>query len=149
MVAKALDHIAITVSDTERSLQFYRDALGLEQVEQHQLDGAKIEKALGVAGANAQSTRMAAKGTPSILIDLMEFRTPAKEPVLAPTGAVGSTHFALAVENLSEVYERLRGQGVEFVSEPVTFDLTEGSVTVVFTRDPDGNVVELVDLQAG
>ena len=88
-------------------------------------------------------------GLGPILIDLMEFRTPANEPVLAPTGAVGSTHFALAVENLSEVYERLRGQGVEFVSEPVTFDLTEGSVTVVFTRDPDGNVVELVDLQEG
>ena len=78
MVAKALDHIAITVSDTERSLRFYRDALGLEQVEQHQLDGAKIEMALGVAGAKAQSTRLAAKGTPSILIDLMEFRAPAE-----------------------------------------------------------------------
>ncbi len=105
--------------------------------------------ALGVAGAKAQSTRLAVKGTPSILIDLMEFRTPVKEPVLAPTGAVGSTHFALAVENLPEVYERLRSQGIEFVSEPVTFELTEGSVTVVFTRDPDGNIVELVDEQQG
>ena len=149
MVAKGLDHIAITVSDTERSLRFYRDALGLEQVEQHQLDGAKIELALGVAGANAQSTRLAARGTPSILIDLMEFRTPEQAPVLAPTGAVGSTHFALAVENLSEAYEELRRQGVEFVSEPVTFELTEGSVTVVFTRDPDGNTVELVDMHEG
>jgi catechol 2,3-dioxygenase-like lactoylglutathione lyase family enzyme len=149
MVAKTLDHIAVTVSDTERSLRFYRDALGLEQVEQHQLDGARIELALGVAGAKAQSTRLAVKGTPSILIDLMEFRTPVKEPVLAPTGAVGSTHFALAVENLPEVYERLRSQGIEFVSEPVTFELTEGSVTVVFTRDPDGNIVELVDQQQG
>jgi glyoxylase I family protein len=149
MVAKALDHIAITVSDTERSLRFYRDALGLEQVEQHQLEGSKIEHALGVAGANAQSTRLAVKGTPSILIDLMEFRTPVKEPVLPPTGAVGSTHFALAVESLSEVYERLRREGIEFVSDPVTFELTEGAVTVVFTRDPDGNIVELVDMQQG
>jgi catechol 2,3-dioxygenase-like lactoylglutathione lyase family enzyme len=152
MVAKALDHIAITVSETERSLHFYRDALGLEQVEQHQLDGAKIEKALGVAGANAQSTRMAAKGTPSILIDLMEFRTPAKEPVLAPTGAVGSTHFALAVENLSEVYRSVSGGkgSYEFVSEPVTFDLYRGlGDRCSSTRDPDGNVVELVDLQEG
>jgi glyoxylase I family protein len=149
MVAKALDHIAITVSDTDRSLRFYCGALGLEQVEQHQLEGAKIETALGVVGADAQSTRLAVKGTPGILIDLMEFRTPVKEPAIAATGAVGSTHFALAVENLSSVYERLRESGVEFVSEPVNFELTEGSVTVVFTRDPDGNVVELVDAQPG
>jgi catechol 2,3-dioxygenase-like lactoylglutathione lyase family enzyme len=146
MAAKALDHIAITVSNTERSLRFYCDLLGLEQIERHQLDGAKIEKALGIAGARAQSTRLAAKGTPSILIDLMEFRTPTKEPCLAPAGAVGSTHFCLAVEGLSAAYERLRADGVDFVSEPVTFELTEGSVTVVFTHDPDGNIVELVDV---
>jgi catechol 2,3-dioxygenase-like lactoylglutathione lyase family enzyme len=149
MVAKALDHIAVTVSDTELSLRFYCDVLGLEQVEQHQLDGAKIEKALGVAGANAQSTRLAVKNTPSILIDLMEFRTPSQDPCLAPTGAVGSTHFCLAVDDLSGVYGRLQDAGVEFVSEPVTFELTEGSVTVVFTHDPDGNVIELMDLQEG
>jgi catechol 2,3-dioxygenase-like lactoylglutathione lyase family enzyme len=147
MVAKALDHISITVSDTERASRFYCDLLGLEQVEQHQLDGAKIEKALGVVGANAQSTRLAAKGTPSILIDLMEYRTPVQEPSLAPTGAVGSTHFCLAVDDLAGVYEQLLAKGVRFVSEPVTFELTEGSVTVVFTHDPDGNVVELVDVQ--
>ncbi len=147
MLAKALDHIAITVSDTERSLRFYRDVLGLEQVEQHQLEGEKIELALGIPGARAQSTRLAAKGTPSILIDLMEFRAPSKEPCVPPTGAVGSTHFCLAVEGLSGVFERLQADGVEFMSAPVTFELTEGSVTVVFTRDPDGNVVELVDMQ--
>jgi catechol 2,3-dioxygenase-like lactoylglutathione lyase family enzyme len=149
MFAQGLDHIAITVSDTKRSLHFYCDLLGLEQVEQHQLEGAKIELALGVAGASAQSTRLAAKRTPSILIDLMEFRTPAQEPSLAPSGAVGSTHFCLAVEELSDAYERLQAEGVEFVSEPVTFELTEGSVTVVFTHDPDGNVVELMEMQKG
>lgn len=149
MLAKGLDHIAITVSDTERSKEFYCGLLGLEQVEQHQLDGAKIEQALGVVGARAQSTRLAAKGTPTILIDLMEFKTPVQEPHLAPTGAVGSTHFCLAVDGLSEAFARLQADGVEFVSEPVTFELTEGSVTVVFTHDPDGNVVELVDVQDG
>jgi glyoxylase I family protein len=148
MVARALDHIAITVSDTERSLKFYCGLLGLEQVEQHPLEGDKIEKALGIVGARAQSTRLAAPGTPSILIDLMEFRAPAIAKCIPPSGAVGSTHFCLAVAGLSDVYQRLKDQGVEFVSDPVTFELTEGSVTVVFTHDPDGNVVELMDQQS-
>jgi glyoxylase I family protein len=145
MIARALNHIAVTVSDTERSLAFYCGLLGLEQVEQHPLEGDKIEKALGLAGARAKSTRLAAPGTPSILIDLMEFERPAVGKSLAPSGAVGSTHFCLAVDGLAEAYDSLKAQGVEFVSEPVEFALTEGSVTVVFTHDPDGNVVELVD----
>jgi glyoxylase I family protein len=145
MVARALDHIAITVSDTERSLRFYRDLLGLVQVEQHPLEGEKIQTALGLHGSRAQSTRLSTPGTPSILIDLMEFYAPATPKCIPPTGAVGSTHFCLAVDDLAGAYESLKSKGVEFVSEPVTFELTEGSVTVVFTHDPDGNVVELVD----
>jgi catechol 2,3-dioxygenase-like lactoylglutathione lyase family enzyme len=148
MVARALDHVAITVSDTERSLGFYCDLLGLEKVEQHPLEGDKIEKALGLSGARAQSTRLSAPGTPSILIDLMEFHAPETGKCIPPSGAVGSTHFCLAVDGLADVYETLTAKGVEFVSEPVTFELTEGSVTVVFTHDPDGNVVELMDLQS-
>ena len=53
----------------------------------------------------------------------------------------------LGGRGLADAYERLKAEGVEFVSDPVTFELTEGSVTVVFTHDPDGNVVELVDEQ--
>ena len=34
-----LDHIAVTVSDLERSLAFYRDLLGLKEVERHLLEG--------------------------------------------------------------------------------------------------------------
>lgn len=145
MVAKGLNHIAVTVSDTERSLRFYCDLLGLTKVEQHPLEGEKIDRAMGLSGARAQSTRLAATGTPEILIDLMEFFAPATAKCVPPSGAVGSTHFCLAVEGLAEVYERLKEEGVEFVSDPVTFELTDGTVTVVFTHDPDGNVVELVD----
>ena len=62
-----------------RSLRFYCDVLGLKQVEQHQLDGAKIEMALGVVGAHAPvDPPRCPPGTPSILIDLMEFRSPCK-----------------------------------------------------------------------
>jgi catechol 2,3-dioxygenase-like lactoylglutathione lyase family enzyme len=77
----------------------------------------------------------------------MEFHTPETSACIPPSGAVGSTHFCLAVDGLADAYESLKAQGVEFISDPVTFELTEGSVTVVFTHDPDGNVVELVDQQ--
>jgi hypothetical protein len=35
-------------------------------------------------------------------------------------------------------------KGVEFISEPVSFDLEWGIVHVVFFKDPDGFILELV-----
>ncbi len=35
--------------------------------------------------------------------------------------------------------------GVDFSSGPVNFERTEGSVSVCFCYDPDGNLVELME----
>ena len=42
-------------------------------------------------------------------------------------------------------YSALKAKGVEFVSEPVSFDLEWGIVKVVFFKDPDGFVLELME----
>ena len=62
--ARKFDHVAVTVSDTEASLGFYVGQLGLQQVEQHQLEGDKVDEANGLSGARAQSTRPIALTAP-------------------------------------------------------------------------------------
>jgi catechol 2,3-dioxygenase-like lactoylglutathione lyase family enzyme len=143
--ARAIDHIAVTVSDTRRALDFYCGVLGLEQVEQHQLAAADVKKANAIENARGQSTRLRAAGTPGILIDLLEFFDLPKESAAVRPGIVGATHFALSVDDLQGCYEELLSKGVVFDAEPVTFPLETGSVTVVFLSDPDGNSIELVD----
>lgn len=145
MKVQALDHIAVTVSNTERSLEFYCGLLGLEQVEQHQLSEDDVKRANAIENGRGQSTRLIAPGTPTVLIDLLEFFDLPKRSEAVGPGVVGATHFALGVENLRESYEDLLARGVHFDSEPVTFPLETGSVTVVFLKDPDGNSIELVD----
>ena len=145
MKGKAVDHLAVTVSDTEKSLDFYVGKLGLRQVEQHQLEGEKCDEAGGTDGARAQSTRLAAPDTPHILLDLLEFFEPPGNKHITPMGSIGSCHFALTVEDLPASVDALRAQGVEFISGPVNFELTEGSVSVCFCYDPDGNLVELME----
>lgn len=146
MPVKGLDHIAITVSDTPRSLDFYCGLLGLRQVEQHPLAAEDVDKASGLKLGRAQSTRLAAPDTPTILIDLLEFFELPKDSAVPQTGKIGATHFCLSVANLRGTYEELRAKGVEFVSEPINFPLEHGSVDVVFLYDPDGNSVELVEV---
>lgn len=143
--ARKFDHVAVTVSDTEASLAFYVGQLGLEQVEQHQLEGDKVDEANGLQGARAQSTRLIAPDSPTVLIDLLEYWDHDAEDHITPHGSVGSCHFALVVDNLPEAVADLQGKGVPFISGPVNFELTEGSVSVCFCEDPDGNLVELME----
>ena len=44
-----LDHISVTVSDMERSLEFYCGLLGMEEVERHRLEGDTISRDGGQA----------------------------------------------------------------------------------------------------
>ena len=144
MQVRVLNHIAVTVSDTQRSLDFYVGKLGLVQVEQHQLPKSSIDAVFGLTGASGTSTRLQVPGQPDILIDIMEILGAEAGTVVQPLGSIGSTHMAFTVDNLDEAVAELKAKGVSFISEPVTFHLTEGSVTVCFMHDPDGNYEELI-----
>ena len=148
MQVRVLNHIAVTVSDTQRSLDFYVVKLGLVQVEQHQLPKSSIDAVFGLTGASGTSTRLQVPGQPDILIDIMEILGAEAGTVVQPLGSIGSTHMAFTVDNLDEAVAELKAKGVSFISEPVTFHLTEGSVTVCFMHDPDGNYVELEEVHA-
>ena len=47
MFAIKLDHLAVTVSDMERSLDFYCNLLGLKTESSHDLEGETISKMAG------------------------------------------------------------------------------------------------------
>ncbi len=145
MRTKALDHIAVTVSNTARSLDFYVGKLGFVQVEQHQLPESSISPVFGLTGASGQSTRLIAPDSPGVLIDLMEIYEPQADTPIPQLGSVGACHMALTVEDLAGSVVELKAAGVQFISDPVTFDLTDGSVTVCFMRDPDGNFIEIME----
>jgi glyoxylase I family protein len=139
-----LDHIAVTVSDMERSLAFYRDLLGLKEVERHRLEGETISKMAGKPGVVLDVVRLTAPDTPSVLLDLQQYVAPAGSVSSAKLGDTAHAHFCFGVPDVWGAYTELVQQGIQFVSEPVSFDLGWGIVHVVFMKDPDGFIVELV-----
>ena len=52
----------------------------------------------------------------------------------------GVIHVALIVDDLMELYERLKGEGVTFNSQPYNL----GGGLIVYMRDPDGVTLELM-----
>ena len=57
-VVTELDHIAVTVSDLDRSLRFYTDTLGFTEVERHRLEGETISAMAGKPEVVMQVVRL-------------------------------------------------------------------------------------------
>jgi catechol 2,3-dioxygenase-like lactoylglutathione lyase family enzyme len=70
-----IDHTALTVADTEQSLRFYRDALGLRVAGEAENYGPEQEHLNGVFGAHLRITALRAARGPGI--ELLEYLAPA------------------------------------------------------------------------
>ena len=141
-----MDHVSVTVSNMERSLVFYRDLLGLKEVERHHLEGETISKMAGKPAVVMEVVRLEAPETPGIKLDLQQYLVPEGGVSNAKLGDVSHSHICYGVPDVWETYHDLSAKGVRFVSEPVSFDLEWGVVHVVFFEDPDGYVLELMQV---
>ena len=141
-----LDHVSITVSDMNHSLAFYCDMLGLKEVERHHLEGDTISKMAGKPGVIMEVVRLIAPETPGIMLDLQQYVVPEGKVSDAQLGDVAHSHLCFGVPDVWAAYQDLKAKGVEFISEPVSFDLDWGIVYVVFFKDPDGFILELMQV---
>ena len=157
MAGITLDHVAVMVSDLEKSLRFYRDLLGFEVLSPEEHKGGPIDEMVQISGVHMREYRLVPPGgvngyqrpegaSPGqITLDLIEWITPESPQQRFPIHHVPSAHLCFGVENLQSIYDRLSKEGVEFVSPPVTFK-GEGEWHVLFFYDPDGNLLQLLQL---
>ena len=144
---RGVHHTGIIVSDLERSIDWYRDVLGLELLTEPGpvADDPELGEGLGVPGA---ALRFATFAVGDDVLELLEYSappSPIEEPM--PQNALGSHHVALRVDDVRATYERLRQKGVHFFSPPNAIDegVLAGWRWAYFT-DPDGITLELVEI---
>jgi lactoylglutathione lyase len=139
------DHVGIQVGDLERSIDFYERHLGFRCVDRVTKSEEYVQRVVGYhPDVTLEIAVLAIPGT-DVFLEILEYRGVERHPVDPATANPGTAHFCLFVENLDELYERLRGAGVRFVSEPQTPTAgpNEGG-RLVYMIDPDGIRVELV-----
>ena len=148
MFATKFDHVAVTVSDMQRSLEFYCDLLGLKEDGEHDLQGETISRMAGKENVHMKVVRLICPDTPGLHIDLQQYVEPKGKVYDSKLGDIANSHFCVEVNDIAKAYETLKSHGVEFVSAPVEFDLEqEGKIGCVFFLDPDGYVLELTEYQ--
>jgi len=143
MAVKAFRHAGIVVSDMERSLEFYRDWLGLEVWADFRDDSAYVQSVTAVDGANV---RMVKLRTPDgATIELLQYLSHPKD-IPPPRDAcdVGCSHVAFQVDDVDSLYSELKERGIRFNASPAVSP--DGYAKVAYCRDPEGVIVELVEL---
>ncbi len=143
-----IDHTAIVVNDTEASLKFYRDLLGLKIVGESENYGTEQEHLNNVFGARLRITSLRATAGPGI--EFLEYLTPRDgRPLPADEHANDLMHWQtkLMTGDTAAAAQQVRAGTFAFVS-PGTVTLPE--VTLGFKkgfllRDPDGHVMQLTE----
>jgi catechol 2,3-dioxygenase-like lactoylglutathione lyase family enzyme len=141
-----IDHTAIVVADTERSLAFYRDALGLRVVGESENFGTEQEHLNNVFGARLRITSLRAESGPGI--ELLEYLAPRDgRPAPPDLRANDLAHWQtrLVLRAGADSAATLRGRA-PMVSPGVvaTPNAELGFHSAVAVDDPDGHVLQLV-----
>jgi catechol 2,3-dioxygenase-like lactoylglutathione lyase family enzyme len=136
---RSLSQVGMTVKDLRRSIDFYWDNLGLPVVAVMELPSFVIKEVYGVTEARVKVALLRC-GWGSF-IELFEF-TPAQKAAGTGPGGPALTHVALDVPNVDRIYRKLSAKGVKFLGPPTV----EKGSHLAFLRDPDGHLVELIDM---
>lgn len=140
-----LHHAGMTVSDLDRALAFWRDALGMETVVDQESRGGYFEAIVGERDVVVRTHHLAFGGQ-GARVELFQFLSPRGGRHLSRPADVGFAHVCVAVDDgLDELLARLvAAGGTPVTPEPVEVDRgANAGGRAVYVRDPDGHVLEL------
>lgn len=143
-----IDHTAIVVSQTDPSLKFYRDILGLKLTGESMNSGIEQEYLNNVEGARLRISGLRAASGPGI--EFLEYLNPRDgRPLPADARANDLLHWqtTLVVKDARALAQRLRQNQTKLISRDVTA-LSERSLGFkqgVLVRDPDGHPLRLIE----
>ena len=140
-----IDHTAIVVENTDVSLRFYRDLLGMRVAGESENYGTEQEHLNNVFGAHLRITALRAASGPGI--ELLEYLVPRDgRPFPADERANDIVHrqTILTTQNADGAAQKLSANGTNFVSSGVVPNPTGqiGFSKAFLVRDADGHPIE-------
>lgn len=143
MRVKSFGHVGITVKSFDKAVKWYYENFNFKLIDEQYMKKEQVNKLSNLYGVKDSSIHLGFLRLPKGgVIEIFEFsNTGIKSPVL--WNKPGVTHLTLNVRNINRWYEKLSQKGIKFYSKPQH----TGKVEWVFLEDPDGNLIELIDLK--
>lgn len=141
-----IDHTAIVVGNTESSLKFYRDLLGMRIAGESENYGTEQEHLNNVFGAHLRITSLRSAAGPGI--ELLEYLAPRNGqsfPADEHSNDVVHRQTLLVTGNADQAARDLALAKVNFVSSGLIANQNRdlGFRSAFIVRDPDGHAVEI------
>ena len=130
------------VSNLDKSLEFYRDVLGLEVTTSVPFSGnPAIMKLGGTPGAQSRMAQLRVHGS-EVGVELIEYKNIDRTPQHPKFVDPGAAKLALRVRDLAAVYARLQKFGAQILTEGGRPAGVNNGL-ILFVADPDGFTVEI------
>ena len=143
MKVSGAHHTSYTVTNLERSLEFYCDLLGCEVIWRREITDRYFRDIVVFSDSIVNGAQLRIPGSDHIL-ELFEYVRPRGQTVDMNTNNPGNSHLCFLVDDLQVAYEGLSAAGVEFKSPPVPIDGgANAGALAAYLVDPDGISVEL------
>jgi len=138
-----IDHTAIVVSDTETSLHFYNELLGLRVAGESINYGPEQERLNNVFGARLHITGLRASRGPGI--EFLEYLSPRNGRPATGIQVNDMAHWetTLATADSSHAFDLFLRQRVFLVSPGVAS--LQGATKAILVNDPDGHPVKVIE----
>ena len=137
-------HAGVTVSDMDRSLRFYRDALGLEVASDGITGGETAERIWNMPVGRVRVVFLRVPGSEA-MIELFEFSEVERHPASSRPPDYGAGHMCLFCEDADALHARAVEHGfTSRAGEAVAIDRgPHKGARAAYLIDPDGYHVEI------
>lgn len=141
-----LEHMALSVADIQRSIQFYCDVLGLELIREMECGpDTPLGQVVGLPGCRARIAHLMCGDT---MLELFEYIEPRGEAVGPGRRQAdhGFIHIGFQSSDVPGDFVELQRRGVRFVHDPIEF---RPGVWIAYFYGPDGEVCEVRQTPSG
>ena len=143
---QGINHVGLSVKDMETALAFYQSATGFELVSRSTIkDDAEANR---LFGSDAIEVEIAILKAPNLWFELYEFKANQDTPTnkMPPQGP-GMTHTCFQSTKEDSAYDKFIKAGATLISKGETpVDLGGYGVTYAYAHDPEGNMIEMEQL---
>jgi catechol 2,3-dioxygenase-like lactoylglutathione lyase family enzyme len=151
-LVKSVDAVGITVSDMDRSVEFFSKVLLFEKVSDIEVAGSEYERLQGVFGARMRIVRMKLGDE---IIELTEYLAPKGRLIPADSRSNDQwfQHIAIVVSDMDKAYQQLRAHKVQHTSTGPQripdWNKAAAGIKAFYFKDPDGHNLELIYFPSG